>query len=114
MKSYCVNQGAGLVGLMVKEREKPTPGPCEVLVRVRATALNARDLQILQGTYPWPIRPDMNRAITVNGLKPVIDRVFSFEEALAAYRYYEEGRNFGKVVITARTCAPCCYPTVNC
>jgi NADPH:quinone reductase-like Zn-dependent oxidoreductase len=59
MKSYHINKGAGLAGLMVKEREKPTPGPCEVLVRVRAVALNARDLQILQGTYPWPIHPEV-------------------------------------------------------
>jgi NADPH:quinone reductase-like Zn-dependent oxidoreductase len=41
----------------------------------------------------------MNRAIAVNGLRPVIDRVFSFEEAPAAYRYYRSGRAFGKVVI---------------
>ena len=59
MKSYHVNKGAGLAGLMVKERERPAPGPREVLVRVRATALNARDLQILQDSYPWPIRPEV-------------------------------------------------------
>ncbi len=42
---------------------------------------------------------DMNRAITVNKLHPVIDRVFSFEEAAAAYRYLESGAHLGKVVI---------------
>jgi NADPH:quinone reductase-like Zn-dependent oxidoreductase len=42
----------------------------------------------------------MNRAIAVNRLKPVIDRVFPFEEAKAAYRYYQEARPFGKVVIS--------------
>lgn len=41
----------------------------------------------------------MNRAISVNGLKPVIDRVFPFEEAKAAYRYYQEAQPFGKVII---------------
>ncbi len=41
----------------------------------------------------------MNRAIEVNRLTPVIDRVFSFDDAPAAYRYYEDARPFGKVVI---------------
>ena len=41
----------------------------------------------------------MNRAIEVNRLKPVIDRVFPFEEAAEAYRYYQTGQFFGKIVI---------------
>ena len=43
---------------------------------------------------------EMNRAITVNQLKPVIDRVFPFESAPAAYEH-QASRNFvGKIVIT--------------
>jgi NADPH:quinone reductase-like Zn-dependent oxidoreductase len=42
---------------------------------------------------------EMNRAITVNRLRPLIDRVFPFTDVLAAFRYFESGRNFGKVVI---------------
>jgi len=42
----------------------------------------------------------MNRAIAANRMKPVIDRVFPFEEAPAAFRYYEANRPFGKVVIS--------------
>jgi NADPH:quinone reductase-like Zn-dependent oxidoreductase len=45
---------------------------------------------------------DMNRAITAHRLKPVIDRVFPFEEAAVAYRYYESNSPFGKVVIEIR------------
>ncbi len=41
----------------------------------------------------------MNRAIIVNRLKPVIDRVFAFDQAKAAYRYYDEKHPFGKVII---------------
>jgi len=44
----------------------------------------------------------MNRAIAVNRLKPVIDRVFPFDDVLGAFRYYESGLNFGKVVISHR------------
>jgi NADPH:quinone reductase-like Zn-dependent oxidoreductase len=43
----------------------------------------------------------MNRAIEVNGLHPVIDRVFGFDEAQEAYRYQQSGSLFGKVVIRA-------------
>jgi NADPH:quinone reductase-like Zn-dependent oxidoreductase len=42
---------------------------------------------------------EMNRAITVNRLRPLIARVFPFTDILAAFRYFESGRNFGKVVI---------------
>jgi NADPH:quinone reductase-like Zn-dependent oxidoreductase len=41
----------------------------------------------------------MARAISVNRMRPVIDRVFSFEEAPSAFAYYAEQKNFGKVVI---------------
>lgn len=41
----------------------------------------------------------MNRAISLHQLKPVIDRVFPFADAPAAYRYQEGGAHFGKVVI---------------
>jgi NADPH:quinone reductase-like Zn-dependent oxidoreductase len=44
----------------------------------------------------------MNRAITVNRLTPIIDRVFRFDDAHAAFRYFETGAALGKVVITQR------------
>jgi NADPH:quinone reductase-like Zn-dependent oxidoreductase len=44
----------------------------------------------------------MNRAVHVSQLRPIVDRVFGFEEAPAAYRYFEPGGHFGKVVISMR------------
>jgi NADPH:quinone reductase-like Zn-dependent oxidoreductase len=41
----------------------------------------------------------MNRAIAANGLKPVVDRLFAFEESAEAMRYQESGAHFGKIVI---------------
>ena len=41
----------------------------------------------------------MNRAIEVSRLQPIIDRVFEFEEARAAYAYLASAQHFGKVVI---------------
>jgi NADPH:quinone reductase-like Zn-dependent oxidoreductase len=41
----------------------------------------------------------LNRAMVLHQLRPVIDRVFSFDEAHAALRHLESGAHFGKVVI---------------
>src|SRR5580698_9768124 len=42
---------------------------------------------------------DMNRAIEVNKIKPVVDRVFSFDKAGDAFRCQAAGDFIGKVVI---------------
>lgn len=41
----------------------------------------------------------MNQAISAHKLRPVVDRVFPFEQAREAYRYLESGAHFGKVVV---------------
>ena len=41
----------------------------------------------------------MNRAIALHRLKPVIDRVFGFAQFGDALRYMESGAHFGKVVV---------------
>jgi NADPH:quinone reductase-like Zn-dependent oxidoreductase len=41
----------------------------------------------------------MNRAIHQNRLKPVVDRVFSFQEVPQAFRYLESAAHFGKICI---------------
>jgi NADPH:quinone reductase-like Zn-dependent oxidoreductase len=42
----------------------------------------------------------MNRALTINQLRPVIDKVFPFEETRVALKYMESAAHFGKIVIT--------------
>ena len=59
MKSYHVNKGAGLADLTMKEHDIPEPGSHQVLVRMQANSLNAREMMVMQGTYPWPIKPDV-------------------------------------------------------
>jgi len=44
----------------------------------------------------------LNEIITAHRLRPVIDRAFPFEEAAAAFRYYESASPFGKVIIEVR------------
>jgi len=42
----------------------------------------------------------MNRAIAAGGLKPVIDKVFPFADAPAAYKHLQSAQHFGKIVIS--------------
>jgi NADPH:quinone reductase-like Zn-dependent oxidoreductase len=55
----------------------------------------------LQGIYVGSreMFEEMNRAIALAAMRPVIDRVFGFEEFPAALRYLERGAHFGKVCI---------------
>ena len=56
MKCYQANSGMGLSGLLLREIEEPHAGYRQVLVRVRANSLNFRELSILRGTYPLPVK----------------------------------------------------------
>jgi NADPH:quinone reductase-like Zn-dependent oxidoreductase len=59
MKSYHANSGSGLAGLTIKEHDIPTPDKREVLIKVRANSLNYRELSVLYGTYPLPVKTDV-------------------------------------------------------
>lgn len=59
------------------------------IVRLQAVSVGSReDLESL------------GRALAAQGVRPVVDRVFSFDDARAAYEYLASGAQFGKVVIT--------------
>jgi NADPH:quinone reductase-like Zn-dependent oxidoreductase len=52
MKAFVVAKGTtSLDGLRLEERERPSAGPGQVLVRMRAASLNFRDLAIVAGKY---------------------------------------------------------------
>lgn len=51
MKSYIIPTPKGIDSLTLVERPDPTPGPRQVLVRVRATSLNYRDLLTVEAQY---------------------------------------------------------------
>jgi NADPH:quinone reductase-like Zn-dependent oxidoreductase len=55
MRVYEVAKGAkGVEALRIAERPDPVPGRSQVVVRVRATSLNFRDLAVVMGVYPGP------------------------------------------------------------
>ncbi|AMV26262.1 Alcohol dehydrogenase [Gemmata sp. SH-PL17] len=51
MKALVIQPTFGLENLAVVDRPDPTPGPGQVLVRVRAISLNFRDLLLAKGLY---------------------------------------------------------------
>lgn len=55
----------------------------------------------LQGIYVGSraMFEDMNRAIEMSRLAPVVDRVFPFAQAADALRHMESGAHFGKIVV---------------
>jgi NADPH:quinone reductase-like Zn-dependent oxidoreductase len=77
------------------------------LIGVLSGGTQANPLPILmknvrvQGIYVGSreIFEAMNRAISANRLRPIIDRVFPFTEAPAAFRFMESAGHFGKISI---------------
>lgn len=65
MKAIVLHGVGGPMALRPEEVADPTPGPGEVVVRLRAAALNHRDLYICQGRYAglrFPIIPGADGA----------------------------------------------------
>ena len=55
IRAYQLDKLGSLDGLVLAERNMPSPGVGEALVRVRASSLNFRDTMILNGSYPAPV-----------------------------------------------------------
>jgi NADPH:quinone reductase-like Zn-dependent oxidoreductase len=54
---YRLETIGSLDGLVARDEAAPVPSAGEVLVRVKASALNFRDLAIVLGKSPFPVRP---------------------------------------------------------
>ena len=84
------------------------PGGGVVLVGARDDSKQSKPAWtfVMRGVSMHPTRVGnrdhfeaMNRAIAANALRPVIDRVFDFGDAQAAFEYFAAARQVGKVVI---------------
>jgi NADPH:quinone reductase-like Zn-dependent oxidoreductase len=73
------SEGFGLDRLRTVTRPDPTPGPGEVLLRMRAASLNYRDLLMVRGQYnprqPLPLVPCSDGVGEVVALGPAVSRV---------------------------------------
>jgi NADPH:quinone reductase-like Zn-dependent oxidoreductase len=56
MEAYRIDRFGSVDGIVRRSSEDPRPGPKEVLMRVRATSLNYRDLMVLRGGGRGPTK----------------------------------------------------------
>jgi len=59
MHAYRLSAAGSLDNLVKRQERQPAIGPDDVLVRIRAVSLNARDLIILHGPQPYGPKPDI-------------------------------------------------------
>jgi NADPH:quinone reductase-like Zn-dependent oxidoreductase len=57
MKAYRIDRFGSVDGIVSRSSDDPRPGLREVLMRVRATSLNYRDLMVLKGGGRGPSKP---------------------------------------------------------
>lgn len=98
----------GGAGTLAKSLRATRPGGHVALIGVLAgvaTELRVTDILMkslrVDGIFVGnrDMFESMNRAIAHHHLKPVIDLVFPFAKAQAAYEYMQSGQHFGKIVI---------------
>lgn len=100
MKLYRLERATGIDSLEPAEQPDPTPGPGQVLVRIRAASLNFRDLVVVSGGYgrgmKLPLIPLSDAAGEVSAAGPGAtrfkagDRVAGiFMQRWLAGRFYE-------------------------
>jgi NADPH:quinone reductase-like Zn-dependent oxidoreductase len=69
--------------------------------RFEVTSVLMRQLRLI-GVYvgSHTMMHAMNRAIALAQMRPIVGKVFPILETIGAYRYLEQGRHFGKVIIS--------------
>jgi NADPH:quinone reductase-like Zn-dependent oxidoreductase len=87
MRGYRLHDFGGPAALRLEDLPAPTPGPGEVLVRMRAASLNYRDLLVARGHYsrslPLPLIPLSDGAGEVAEVGPGVTR-FQVGDRVAA------------------------------
>jgi NADPH:quinone reductase-like Zn-dependent oxidoreductase len=71
VKAYELQHKPGLDSLTAVERPDPSPGPGQVLLRMKAWSLNYRDLLTARGSYGGP--PPLGRIPLSDGVGEVVD-----------------------------------------
>ncbi|BAY35135.1 alcohol dehydrogenase (plasmid) [Nostoc carneum NIES-2107] len=79
MKVYVLQSNAGIDALMLTDRPEPQPGAGQVLIKIKATALNYRDLLVAEGAYgagvKYPLVPMSDGAGEVVAIGEGVTRV---------------------------------------
>lgn len=80
----------GLIGILAGAAGEVNPMPVlQKSIKLQGVYVGSRDMF-----------DDMNAAMAINQIKPVIDKVYPFEQAQDALRCMEAATHFGKIVVT--------------
>src|SRR5690606_22469154 len=89
MNAFRIHAFGGPENLRCDELPQPTPGPGQVLVRLRAASLNYRDLLVLKGLYnkklPLPAIPISDGAGEVAAVGAGVTRVKAGDRVAALF-----------------------------
>lgn len=89
MKAYEIQESFGLENLKCIDRPDPEPGPGQVVVDVKATSLNYRDLLMVRGLYnpkqPLPLVPNSDGAGVVSAVGDGVTRVKPGDRVCGAF-----------------------------
>ena len=89
-KAVRVGGFVGLIGVLTGFAGQANPMPVlQKSIRLQGIYVGSRDMF-----------DDMNAAMEINQIKPVIDKVYPFEKAKQALRHIESATHFGKIVLT--------------
>jgi len=95
VRAWEVRGAFGLDNLALVERPDPQPGPGQVVVRVRAASLNARDLMTVEGRYnpkqPLPLVPCSDGAGEVVAIGSGVTRVKVGERVTSVFAQRWQG-----------------------
>ncbi|MDB5583885.1 MAG: zinc-binding dehydrogenase family protein [Bradyrhizobium sp.] len=90
IRQYRLMAPGAIDHLEIVEAEAPVPGPDEVVVRMRAASLNARDLMVVIGPSPYGARsrliPLSDGAGEVVAVGPAVTRFGVGDRVVAAFR----------------------------
>lgn len=96
MKTWLIKDSFGFDALSIVERPTPTPGPHEVLIRVRAVALNYRDFVFVEGkampTHPLPLVPGADCAGEVAAVGAGTTRARVGDRVTATFSRWRAGK----------------------
>jgi NADPH:quinone reductase-like Zn-dependent oxidoreductase len=59
MRCYEFSDAISIDSLRLVERPDPEPGPCDIVIRMRAAAFNFRDIAMLRGKYHIDVSPPL-------------------------------------------------------
>ncbi len=90
MKAVCVGGTIAQIGVLTSSNES-----------FEVTSVLMRQLRLI-GVYvgSGAMMQAMARAMELSKMKPIVGKVFPMLETIEAYRYLEQGRHFGKVIIS--------------